>query len=81
MFVKMGTIIKNSFPKSVFNKFSDIIGYLPQDIIWGKKFKETYNFLKESESWTQDQFIQYQLKNVQEIVKYAYENVPYYTTL
>lgn len=81
MFVKIGVVIKNHFPKSVFNYISGIAGYLPQDILWGREFRDMYIFLKNSESWSKDDIKEYQLSQTKDLIGHAYENIPYYTKL
>lgn len=54
---------------------------LPDTIKYGQTFNNTYKFLKCSEGWSENQHKEYQIKKVKELIKYAYENVPYYTRL
>jgi len=80
--VELGVIIRNRLPKHIFNHFSDIAGYfIPQDILWGKTFRDEYAFLKESESWSKNKMEEYQFLKIQNVIEYAYDNVPYYTKL
>ncbi len=41
-------------------------------------FRETYDWLQESQWWSMAQFETYQLAQLQALVRHAYENVPYY---
>ncbi len=70
---KMPNIIK----KPIINIYNS----LPDAVKYGRIFNSTYKFLKLSEAWSEQQLREYQLKKVKEIVKYSYENVPYYTRL
>lgn len=81
MFVRIGVIIRNHFPKSVFNCISNIVGYLPKNILWGHEFTDTYTFLKNSELWSKNKIEEYQLTQIREVIRHAYENVPYYMKL
>ena len=47
--------------------------------IWDKEyFKRLYQWLQETQWWSKDQLEEYQLEQLQALVKHAYENVPYY---
>jgi phenylacetate-CoA ligase len=81
MFVKVGALVKNHLPKSVFHSVSGICGYLPQRFVWGRPFGDTYQFLKASEGWSDNEIEAYQLRQIQSLVSHAYEHVPYYTHL
>jgi phenylacetate-CoA ligase len=54
---------------------------LPDTIKYGQVFNSTNKFLQKSEWWSENQHNEYQLKNIKELIKYSYENVPYYTRL
>jgi phenylacetate-CoA ligase len=70
---KMPTIIK----APIINTYNS----LPDSIKYGRTFNSTYKFLKSSEWWSEKEHLEYQMKKIKEIVKYSYENVPYYTRL
>lgn len=46
-----------------------------------REYMKTYNFLKESEYWSENQLKDYQESKLREIIKHAYESVPYYKEL
>lgn len=46
-----------------------------------KEFWHTYNFLKETETWNEQQIKEWQLNQLKSIVDYAYSNVPFYKTV
>lgn len=50
-------------------------------LLHSKTYKRTYNFLKESQRWSQDQLEEYQLYQLAQLIRHAYQNVPYYTKL
>ncbi|MBK5240622.1 phenylacetate--CoA ligase family protein [Clostridium sp.] len=70
---KMPNIIK----APIFNAYNS----LPDAYKYGRTFNSTYKFLKNSEWWSEVQHSEYQLKKIKGIIKYSYENVPYYTRL
>ena len=41
-------------------------------------FLKTYNFLQESQWWSQHQLEEYQLSQLSKLLEHAYKNVPYY---
>lgn len=43
------------------------------------RYLKFYNFLKESQWWPRWKLEQYQIERLRELIKYAYNNVPYYT--
>jgi len=53
-------------------------GMLPPHIRYGRVFWETYNFLQESQWWTQEKLEEYQMFQLQKLLNHAYKNVPYY---
>lgn len=40
-----------------------------------------FSFLQESDKWSREKLAQHQLKQLQKLVKFAYENSPYYTNV
>lgn len=48
---------------------------------YGEKFKSVFAELEKSQYFTREQIEEYQTRRFQEIVKHAYETVPYYTRL
>ena len=73
-------IIKK-MPNIIKRPIIDVYNSLPDTFKYGKTFNTTYKFLKLSETWSEEQLREYQLKKVKEIIKYSYENVPYYKRL
>ena len=47
-------------------------------IRYGKVFRDTYEFLQNSQWWSRDRLEEYQLEKLNMLLKHAYENVPYY---
>lgn len=73
-------IIKK-MPNIIKSPIINIYNSLPETTKYGRTFNNTYKFLKLSEKWSEEQQNEYQMKQVKQIIKYSYENVPYYTRL
>lgn len=70
-------LIKNS-PSYIQKLYFNIV---PFERRYGKIFKNTYNFLLESESWSYEEKRVYQLNELKKLINHCYKNVPYYTKL
>jgi len=55
-----------------------VYGLIPYEKRLGKVFWDTYNFLQESQWWSKEQLEEYQTRQLEKLLKHAYENVPYY---
>lgn len=53
-------------------------GKIPLSIRYGKVFRETYQFLQQSQWWSREQLEEYQLEQLSKLLLHAYENVSYY---
>lgn len=53
-------------------------GAIPFSIRYGKVFRETREFLQESQWWSRERLEEYQLVQLSKLLDHAYENVPYY---
>lgn len=53
-------------------------GAIPPSVRFSKIFWRTYNFLQESQFWSKKRLEQYQVQQVNNLLRHAYENVPYY---
>lgn len=51
---------------------------IPDYIRYGKAFREFYSFLQKSQYWDKKQLEEYQIGQLQKLIKHAYETVPYY---
>lgn len=69
--------IKNG-PNWVQKPIKHIYYNIPREIIMGKEFMRTYKFLQDSQWWTEKQLKEYQMIEIEKLLKHAYENVPYY---
>lgn len=54
---------------------------LPEGWRFGRKYLEVKRLLKETEFWSEDQLIDWQLNNMKRIIKHSYNFVPYYKDL
>lgn len=52
--------------------------FIPPDVLYGNGFREWRDFLEESQWWSRGEIEAYQLKQLTEIIEYAYKNVLYY---
>ena len=55
-----------------------VYGLMPYEKRLGKVFWDTYNFLQESQWWSKEKLEEYQIRELEKLLKHAYENVPYY---
>jgi len=55
-----------------------VYSLIPYERRLGKVFWDTYNFLQESQWWSKEQLEEYQMRELEKLLKHAYENVPYY---
>jgi phenylacetate-CoA ligase len=51
---------------------------IPLPIRYAREFRNTYAFLKESQWWSKEKLEEYQMRELEKLLKHAYENVPYY---
>jgi len=68
----------NSLPYPIKQGAKYIYSAIPPRFRYGKAFWDTYNFLQESQWWSREQLEEYQMKQLEKLLKHAYENVPYY---
>lgn len=55
-----------------------IYRYIVPSTRFDKTFWDTFNFLKESQWWSQEKLEEYQMRQLAKLLNHAYENVPYY---
>jgi phenylacetate-CoA ligase len=70
--------VYSKLPKSIQYAAKYAYGTIPISIRYGKVFRDTYAFLRESQWWSKEQLEEYQLEQLSKLLKHAYENVPYY---
>jgi phenylacetate-CoA ligase len=52
--------------------------WVPHPIRDNEEFQRVYHWLQKTQWWSQDQLEDYQLEQLQALIRHAYENVPYY---
>jgi len=75
-----------NFIKKVYNSSPTFLQNIGRKIytnfkrpIWKEpEFLKWYNFLQESQWWSKEQLEEYQIRQLEKLLKHAYENVPYY---
>ncbi|MCK8827683.1 hypothetical protein MWH25_07995 [Natroniella acetigena] len=55
-----------------------IYGMIPYEKKLDQDFYKMYNFLQESQWWTEKKHKEYQISELKKLINHAYENVPYY---
>jgi len=70
--------LAKSFPDPIKQGLRYLYGTIPPSIRYGKVFWETYNFLKESQWWSREKLQDYQMQQLEKLLRHSYENVPYY---
>ena len=60
-----------SISRKLYSKFRKPIWKNPE-------FLKLYNFLQESQWWSKEKLEEYQMRQLEKLLKHAYENVPYY---
>jgi len=70
--------IASSLPYPLKHGLRYIYGTIPSRLRYGKVFWDTYNFLQESQWWSREKLQEYQMHQLEKLLKHAYENVPYY---
>lgn len=60
-----------SIGRKLYSKFKKPIWKNPEFLKW-------YNFLQESQCWSKEKLEEYQMRELEKLLKHAYENVPYY---
>jgi len=68
----------NSLPYPIKQGAKYIYGAIPPRYRYGKVFWDTYNFLQESQWWSKEKLEEYQMRQLEKLLKHAYKNVPYY---
>lgn len=58
-----------------------LYAYLPFSLRYGSVYRETLAFLRESEGWSADRLLDYQVSSFRNLVDHAMQHVPYYREL
>jgi len=71
-------LAKRHLPYPAKQGFKYIYGAVPPRFRYDKVFWDTYNFLQESQWWSRDKLQEYQVQQLEKLLKHAYKNVSYY---
>jgi len=75
--VNIKAIVKK-LPYPIEQGLKYVYGSIPYRFRYGKVFWDTYNFLQESQWWSREKLEEYQMQQLELLLRHAYENVPYY---
>ena len=67
-----------SLPPPLEQGFRYVYSVVPVSLRYGKVFREMYAFLQESQWWSKERLEDYQMQQLESLLKHAYESVPYY---
>ena len=70
--------ILKSAPAFVVKPLRRAWGSLPDELKYGRAFREAVAFLKESELWDEHRLIAFQEERLRQLMKHVYAHVPYY---
>jgi phenylacetate-CoA ligase len=70
--------IVKSAPVSVAKPLRRVWGSLPDELKYGRAFRDAVELLKESEHWDEQRLIAFQEQRLRQLVEHAYAHVPYY---
>lgn len=73
----MRNLIRKS-PPWIKQPIKYVYGLIPYEKRLGKVFWDIYNFLQESQWWSKEKLEEYQMRELEKLLKHSYENVPYY---
>ncbi|GHV72222.1 capsular polysaccharide biosynthesis protein [Spirochaetia bacterium] len=73
--------IYNYSPVIIQNLACTLRGIHEKNIRLGGEFDEIYNFLQESQWWSFDDIRDYQVEELQKLIEYSYNHIPYYFDL
>jgi len=74
----MNSELLKKLPYPIKQGLKYIYGTIPPRFRYSKVFWDTYNFLQKSQWWSRQRLEEYQLQQLEKLLKHAYENVPYY---
>jgi phenylacetate-CoA ligase len=73
--------LKDKIPYSIKQGLEYLHGIFPIPLRYGRVFRQTRNFLQQSQWWNKEKIEEYQIQQLELLLNHAYENVPYYTTI
>ncbi|MBN1830534.1 MAG: phenylacetate--CoA ligase family protein [Deltaproteobacteria bacterium] len=73
----MKEIVKK-LPEPVMQPIRYMMGCLPPRFRYGRVFRQSYDFLDNSQWWNKERLQEYQMNRLEQLLHHAYRNVPYY---
>ena len=70
--------LKDKIQYSIKQALKYAYSVVPLPIRYGRVFRDTYKFLQESQWWDRRKLEEYQIRQLELLIKHAYNNVPYY---
>jgi phenylacetate-CoA ligase len=70
--------VRKNCPYVLLRPLKSLYGSIPYEVRLGRRYHEFYSFLQQTRGWTEQQRGQYQLEQLQKLLRHAYLNVPYY---
>jgi len=67
-----------ALPKPLRQAIRSINGSIPVQYRYGTEFRRVYALLQESQWWSREKLEEYQMRQLDKLLKHIYENVPYY---
>jgi phenylacetate-CoA ligase len=74
----MSIVLRRQIPGPVKEIAKNYIGLIPPKYRLGRHYRETQRFLQAAQWWNTDRIKSWQLKKIQQMIAYAYKNVPGY---
>ena len=71
----------NNSPQFIKDIFGQIYRKIPIELRYGPKYKESIKISEKGEKWSINEIKDYQWRKTERLIKYCYNNVPYYRKL
>jgi phenylacetate-CoA ligase len=73
----MKAIVKK-LPEPVIQPIRYMMGCFPSRLRYGRAFRQSYDFLENSQWWSRERLQEYQMNRLEQLLHHACRNVPYY---
>jgi len=70
--------LPKKLPYPIKQRIKRIYGLIPIPIRYGGEFRKMCKFLQKSQWWSREKLEEYQMQQLEKLLKHAFENVPYY---
>lgn len=70
--------VTKKLPNFIYNPTKKIYNLLPDNLRYGRIFRDTYKFIQESQWWDRNKLEEYQMNELTKLLKHSYANIPYY---